>query len=51
MDALDIPPSKQIGIIKDYIKEAILNGDIPNEHDAAFSYMMNHHQDWIGQQA
>jgi tRNA nucleotidyltransferase (CCA-adding enzyme) len=51
MDALDIPPSKQIGIIKDYIKEAILNGDIPNEHDAAFSYMMNHHKDWIGQQA
>lgn len=51
MDALDIPPSKQIGIIKDHIKEAILNGDIPNEHDAAFSYMMNHHQDWVGQQA
>jgi poly(A) polymerase len=51
MDALDIPPSKQIGIIKDHIKEAILNGDIPNEHDAAFSYMMNHHQDWVGQEA
>tara|TARA_B100000575_G_scaffold149939_1_gene119560 strand:+ start:8644 stop:10080 length:1437 start_codon:yes stop_codon:yes gene_type:complete len=51
MKALDIPPSKQIGIIKDNIKEAILNGDIPNEYSAAFSYMINHHQDWIGQEA
>ena len=48
MKALDIPPSKKIGIIKDHIKEAILNGDIPNEHDAAFSYMMSQHQHWIG---
>ena len=51
MKALDIPPSKKIGIIKDHIKEAILNGDIPNEHDAAFSYMMSQHQHWIGQKA
>jgi len=46
MNALGIPPSKRIGVIKDHIKEAILNGDIPNEHEAAFNYMMAHQQEW-----
>ena len=40
MEALDIPPSIIVGNIKHVVKEAILNGDIPNEHDAAFDYMM-----------
>ncbi len=40
MEALDIKPSKTVGIVKDAVKEAILNGDIPNEHDAAFNFMM-----------
>ncbi|MDX1618696.1 MAG: HD domain-containing protein [Balneolaceae bacterium] len=40
MDALDIEPGPVIGDIKDAIKEAILDGEIPNEHDAAFDYMM-----------
>ena len=47
MNALGIPPSKKIGIIKDHIKEAILNGDIPNEYDAAYAYMMSQHQHWL----
>jgi tRNA nucleotidyltransferase (CCA-adding enzyme) len=42
MTALEIKPSKLIGDIKESIKEAILNGVIPNDHDAAFEYMMNH---------
>ncbi|HEX6983158.1 MAG TPA: HD domain-containing protein [Balneolaceae bacterium] len=40
MEALNIKPGPAIGDIKDAIKEAILDGKIPNEHDAAFDYMM-----------
>jgi len=41
MEALDLAPGPVIGDIKDAIKEAILEGDIPNEHDAAYDYMMD----------
>lgn len=40
MHALEIKPGPVIGEIKEAIKEAILNGDIPNEHDAAYDYML-----------
>ncbi|MCF1422175.1 CCA tRNA nucleotidyltransferase [Mangrovimonas futianensis] len=40
MNTFNIKPSKEIGIIKEAIKEAILEGDIPNEHDAAFQLML-----------
>jgi len=40
MDALKINPGPVVGKIKKDIEEAILNGDIPNEHDAAFDYMI-----------
>ncbi|WP_138430848.1 CCA tRNA nucleotidyltransferase [Fodinibius saliphilus] len=40
MDALDISPGPVIGDIKDAIKEAILDGEIPNEHDAAYDFML-----------
>jgi len=40
MKTFNIKPSKEIGMIKEAIKEAILEGDIPNEHDAAYQLMI-----------
>ena len=40
MKTFDIGPSKEIGVIKDAIKEAILEGDIPNEFEAAHKLMI-----------
>lgn len=39
MEYFDIPPSKQVGELKDEIKEAILEGKIGNDFDDAFAYM------------
>lgn len=47
MEALDIKPSPKVGVIKEAVKEAILNGDIPNDHEAAFNYMMEHKKEFL----
>ncbi|MDD2487836.1 MAG: HD domain-containing protein [Bacteroidales bacterium] len=39
MDIFDISPCKEIGLIKSTIKEAILEGKIPNEREAALELM------------
>ena len=41
MKAFNLKPSKEIGLIKDVIKEAILEGEIPNEREAAYQLMLN----------
>lgn len=41
MEAFGIPPSQVIGEIKESIKNAILDGDIPNDREAAWNLMLS----------
>jgi poly(A) polymerase len=40
MQTLGIPAGRHVGILKKRIEEAILEGVIPNEHDAAFHFLL-----------
>ena len=40
MKVFNLQPCREIGSLKSSIKDAILDGVIPNEHDAAFEFML-----------
>ena len=39
MQHYNIPPCREVGLIKERIKDAILDGEIPNDYDAAWALM------------
>lgn len=39
METYDLPPCREVGLIKDYIKDAILDGEIGNNYEEAYALM------------
>ena len=40
MEKLGIPEGPRVALLKDMVKEAILEGKIPYDHDSAWNYLL-----------
>lgn len=40
MEAFGLKPAKEVGVIKEAVREAILEGIVPNEYEPAFAFMI-----------
>lgn len=47
MKVLGVEEGVEVGIAKEQIREAILEGDIPNEYDAAYAYLVDRKEDTL----